>query len=176
MLRIVSAIASLQEHLMRLAATPQAYRPERCPQCGRAGLWGHGHYDRKADRDTGKLNPIPVPRFRCRGCRRTCSRLPSCLPPRRWYLWRVQQAVLLCLLSGASLRKCANAPGPARSTMRRWWQWLQQRHEQLAFHLRSHWPEWGRAGSWQGFWQLALAQEPLREVMAWLDRQGVTVP
>jgi hypothetical protein len=45
-----------------------------------------------------------------------------------------------------------------------------------AFHLRSHWPEWGRAGSWQGFWQLALAQEPLREVMAWLDQQGVSVP
>jgi hypothetical protein len=46
----------------------------------------------------------------------------------------------------------------------------------MAFYLRSHWPEWGRAGSWQGFWQLALAQEPLREVKAWLDRQGLTVP
>jgi transposase-like protein len=176
MLRIVSLIASLQEHLDELERAPAAYRPPRCPHCGFAGLWGHGHYERKADRDTGKLNLIPVPRFRCRSCRRTCSRLPSCLPPRRWYHWSVQQAVLLCLLSGASLRKCANTLGPARSTMRRWWQWLQQRHEPLAFHLRSRWPEWGRAGSWQEFWQLALVQEPLREVMAWLDQQGVVVP
>jgi len=91
-------------------------------------------------------------------------------------LWSVQQAALLHLLSGASLRKNAQTSGRARSTVRRWWQWLQQRHEQLAFHLRSHWPGWGRAGSWQGFWQLALAQEPLREVMGWLDRQGIVVP
>jgi transposase-like protein len=176
MLRIVSLIASLQQHLDELERAPAAYRPPRCPHCGLTGLWGHGHYDRKADRDTGKLNLIPVPRFVCRECGGTCSRLPSCLPPRRWYLWSAQAAVLLGLLSGASLRECADISGRARSTVRRWWQWLQQRHETLAFHLRSHWPEWGRAGSWQGFWQLALAQEPLREVMAWLDRQGVVVP
>ena len=83
---------------------------------------------------------------------------------------------LLSLLSGDSLRECATISGRARSTVRRWWQWLQQSHEQYAFHLRSHWPEWGRAASWQGFWQLALTQELLREVMAWLDRQGVVVP
>jgi hypothetical protein len=176
MLRIVSLITSLQQHLDKLERAPATYRPPRCPHCGLAGLWGHGHYDRKADRNTGKLNPIPVPRFVCRDCGGTCSRVPSCLPPRRWYLWSVQAAVLLNLLSGASLRECAATSGRARSTVRRWWQWLQQRHEQLAFHLRSHWPEWGRAGSWREFWQLALAQEPLREVMAWLDRQGVVVP
>jgi hypothetical protein len=91
-------------------------------------------------------------------------------------LWSAQAVVLLGLFSGVSLRKCAKTSGPARSTVRRWWQWLQQRHEQLAFHLRSQWPEWGRAESWQEFWQFALTQEPLREVMAWLDRQGVVVP
>jgi transposase-like protein len=176
MLRIVPLIASLQQHLSELERAPAAYRPPRCPHCGFARLWNHGHYKRKADRGSGVLNPIPVPRFVCRGCRVTCSVVPSCLPPRRWYAWSVQAAVLLSLLSGTSLRECADTSGCARSTVRRWWQWLQQRHEQLAFHLRSHWPEWGRAGSWQEFWQAALAQEPLREVMAWLDRQGVVVP
>jgi hypothetical protein len=91
-------------------------------------------------------------------------------------LWSAQAAVLLGLLSGDSLRESAATSGRARSTVRRWWQWLQQRHDLFAFHLRSHWPEWGRAQSWQAFWQLALAQEPLCEVMAWLDRQGVVVP
>ena len=119
--RIVNAIATLQAHLEKWAHTPQDYRPKQCPHCGLAGLWGHGHYDRKADRDPGTLNPIPIPRFFCRGCRRTCSRLPSCIAPRRWYLWSVQQAVLLCLLSGISLEECATKwahLGPAPSTMR----------------------------------------------------------
>jgi Domain of unknown function (DUF6431) len=176
MLRIVPLIASLQEHLNKLDRTPQVYRPARCPTCGFAVLWGHGRYNRKADRSSGALNPIPVPRFQCRGCGGTCSRVPSCLPPRRWHLWSVQQAVLVSLLAGVSLRECAHTTGRARSTVRRWWHWLQERHELFAFHLRSHWPEWGRAGDWREFWQRCLAQQPLREVMAWLDRQGLRVP
>jgi hypothetical protein len=91
-------------------------------------------------------------------------------------LWSVQAAVLLSLLSEASLRESAATSGRARSTVRRWWQWLQERHELFAFHLRSHWPEWGRAARWQEFWQRCLQEQPLRETMAWLDRQGVVVP
>lgn len=176
MLRLVPLIDSLQEHLETLDRTPSVYRPLQCPKCGLAGLWGHGHYERKADRDTGELNPIPVPRFFCRGCRATCSRLPSCLPPRRWYGWSLQAAVLLSLLSGASLRECAATSGRARSTVRRWWRWLQECHQLFAFHLCSHWPEWGRAGQWQQFWQRCLQEQPLRETMVWLDRQGLVVP
>jgi transposase-like protein len=180
MLRIVPLIASLQEHLDKLLCTPEDYRPRQCPRCGLAGLWCHGHYTRKADRQSGKLNPIPVPRYYCPGCEGTCSRLPSCIAPRRWYLWSVQQAVLLCLLSGTSLRKCADTLacllGPSGSTVRRWWRWLQARHDQFAFHLRNHQPQWGRAAQWQQFWQLALQEEPLRELMAYLDGLGLTVP
>src|SRR5687767_7978814 len=68
-----------------------------------------------------------------------CSVLPSCLPPRRWYLFSVQQAVLVLLLSGVSLRRCADIVGtlwgPARSTMRRWRLGLEARHAQFSFHL-----------------------------------------
>jgi hypothetical protein len=159
--RIVPAIACLEHHLKTLMEEPEAYRPASCPGCGLGGLWAHGCYERKADRDTGELNPVAIARFLCgrkAGCGRSCSSLPSALSPRRWHLWSVQATVVLNLLSGASLRECADTSGRARSTVRRWWQWLQQRHEQYAFHLRSHRPEWGRAGSWQRFWQLALAQ------------------
>lgn len=179
MFRIVKAIATLQEHLEKWALTPQDYRPKQCPRCGLAGLWGHGHYDRKADRGTGTLNPIPIPRFFCRGCRGTCSRLPSCIAPRRWYLWSVQQAVLMSLLCGISLDECATrwaSLGPAASTMRRWWRWLRTHHELFSFHLRTHQPEWGRAAQWREFWQRALQDEPLRELMAYLDGQGLSVP
>lgn len=179
MLRIVALIASLQEHLAHLMRVPQDYRPKQCPRCGRGRLWCHGEYYRKADRDSGKLNPIPVPRFYCPGCEGTCSCLPSCIPPRRWYLWEVQQAVLGCLLSGTALEECARQLahlGPAASTMRRWWRWLKARHVEFSFHLKSRQPEWGRAKEWREFWRSAMTQEPLRELMAYLDNQGVTVP
>ena len=88
----------------------------------------------------------------------------------------MQAAVLLSLLCGASLRECAAVCGRARSTVRRWWRWLKERHERFAFHLRCQWPEWGRASQWQEFWQRCLREQPLRESMAWLDRQGLVVP
>ncbi|VAW89774.1 hypothetical protein MNBD_GAMMA18-1356, partial [hydrothermal vent metagenome] len=40
---------------------------------------------RKADRegeDGLYLDPAPIPRFYCRRCQATCSRLPSCIAPR----------------------------------------------------------------------------------------------
>lgn len=182
MSRIVPAIASLEQHLRTLNSDPEKYRPSRCPTCGLGGLWCHGHYCRKADRQSAKLNPIPVPRFLCgkeQGCGKTCSSLPSCIAPRRWYLWIVQQVVLVYLLAGASLEsgatQCASL-GPAVSTMQRWWRWLKRRHDEFSFHLRNHQPEWGRATQWREFWQRAMQEEPLRELMAYLDRQGLTVP
>jgi hypothetical protein len=171
----------LEQHLETLSSDPDKYRPTRCPTCGLGGLWCHGHYERKADR-TGELNPIPVPRYRCgkeKGCGKTCSSLPSCIAPRRWYLWLVHQLVLLCLLAGESLESCATKfanLGPAVSTMQRWWRWLKARHLEFSFHLRGLQPEWGRATQWREFWRRAIDEKPLRELMAYLAHQGLIVP
>ena len=67
---------------------------------GLVGVWRHGHYRRKTDREGQEgvyLDPVPIPRFYCRHCQATCSRLPGCIAPRRWYSWLVQQAVLAVL-------------------------------------------------------------------------------
>lgn len=183
MRRIVPRVASLQEHLHRLSEKPEEYRPAKCPQCGLARPWRHGHYERKGDRDRGRLNPVPVPRFVCArkgGCQATCSTVPSCLPPRRWYLWGVQQAVLVCLLAGMSLRRCADTVGcilgPSGRTIRRWWRWLEARHGLFSFHLLDRESEWGRAVHWTDFWRRALAREGLHGLMAYLDHQGLIVP
>lgn len=103
---ILPGIHSLAQHLQHLQALPEDYRPERCPHCGRARMWCHGAYTRKADRERSRsasLNPVPIPRFLCSFCYRTCSRLPECVPPRRWYLWAVQQAVLGLICAGHSV-------------------------------------------------------------------------
>ena len=179
MLRIVPAIASLQQHLDTLDRRPELYRPPRCPHCGLNVLWGHGCYERKADRDRssdGVLNPIPIPRFFCQGCRHTCSRLPECIAPRRWYGWVVQQLALQLLLVGCSLQRCSAWVGLDRRTVRRWWQWLKTRSDEFAFVLRSRLAALGRAVDFRSFWCQCLERLTLGEAMGWLDRNGVVVP
>lgn len=177
--RIVSGITTLQQHIETFSHTPEVYRPPACPHCGLNRLWRHGCYHRKADRGSpncNKFNPAPIPRFCCPGCRHTCSRLPACIAPRRWYGWAVQQQALLMLLAGYSLHGVSLIAQPCRHTLRRWWQWLAARSGDFGFHLRSRFPELGRASDGHLFWRACLARMPLSDAMAWLDRNGVCVP
>ncbi|HNW64909.1 MAG TPA: hypothetical protein PKJ32_18000 [Piscinibacter sp.] len=176
MQRIVGSIVSLAQHLITVASDPEQYRPLACPHCRRAGVWRHGCYHRKADRTGGaaeSLNPVRVLRFLCRACVRTCSRLPACMAPRRWYDWIVQQAVLVLLLGGMSLHGCARCSGRDRRTVRRWRDWLRERGDQFAFFLRSRWPELGRAADFESFWRNVIDVLSLQQAVAWLDRELV---
>lgn len=175
--RIVLEFLTLEQHLRAVVSTPQSYRPDRCPHCGFGCLWGHGFYDRKADHSShAELNPVPVPRFRCLACNRTCSRLPLCICPRRWYGWARQQLVFSLLLIGASLRCTAAVTGLGRHTVRRWWRWLQANSAHFAFHLRSRSASLGRTTDLPSFWRACFARMPLCMAMAWLDCDGLTVP
>ncbi|MCG5076625.1 DUF6431 domain-containing protein [Paraburkholderia tagetis] len=177
MRRIVRAFLSLEQHLRSIVSTPQSYRPSHCPHCGFGGLWAHGFYGRKADRSSGaRLNPVPVARFCCQSCGRTCSRLPLCICPRRWYAWALQQLVLSLMLFGLSLRSTAKVTGLSRNTVRRWWRWLRERTPVFAFLLRSRFPELGRTTDTMSFWQACLACMPLCMAMAWLDLDDLSVP
>lgn len=171
--RIVGSISSLAQHLIAVATDAEIYRPAACPHCRCAGMWRHGCYHRKADRGTGagdSLNPIPVLRFLCRACARTCSRLPACIAPRRWYDWLVQQVVLMLLLGGGSLRHCARCTGRDRRTVRRWRNWLRGRGDGFAFFLRSRSPELGRLADHESFWRNVIDCLSLQQAMVWLDR------
>ena len=177
--RILPGIDTLAQHRKQLQDDPDAYRPERCPHCGKAGLHHHGHYERNPPRGEGlafSLGTLPILRFCCPCCRRTCSRLPACLSPRRQYWWQTQQAVLERLLAGASNHAVAEQESPSRRTIGRWWRRLEARFEVHAMHLRSRFPDLGRAAGRRGFWSLCLTQMPLGMAMGWLDRMEVSVP
>ena len=179
MARMLPAIETLEQHQEQLREDPEAYRPERCPHCGKGGVHRHGHYERNVPRGEGLafvLGLLLIPRFFCPKCRDTCSRLPGCLSPQRQYRWARQQAVLEQLLLGASRRAVARRLKPSRRTIGRWWHWLAGRFDTHALHLRSRFAELGRAVDWKGFWSQCFERMSLGDAMGWLDHAGVRLP
>ena len=175
--RIVAGIHTIEQHLEAIKETPEAYRPPRCPHCGLKILWQHGHYERKADRRPGQfsLNPVPICRYCCSGCRRTCSRLPACIAPRRWYDWSVQQAHLERQLNERPDSHGAHCAVPDRRTAGRWWNWLQKNSVLFEFHLRARCADLGRAADFGAFWRRVFESMGLVQAMALLDQQ-ISVP
>jgi transposase-like protein len=176
---ILSDVPTLKQYLSLFLQGIFLPDAARCPHCSRAGLWRHGCYDRKADRlsPAGEsLNPVPIQRFLCRICRRTCSVLPECLPPRRWYLWAVQQVALEQLLSGASLRVVARAIAPSRHTLRRWWQRFKEQFHLHKDALCHHFAALGRTNGFAPFWQACFTVIPLCSAMRLCHVSGVAIP
>lgn len=177
---ILSNILSLTQYISITQENPQLLRPEFCPACGRTGLWCHAHYLRKPDRSpTGELNPVLIFRFLCRFCGKTCSVLPECIPPRRWYLWEIQQLILYQLLLGASVRAASRSQNnrPSRSTCRRWWAWLLAQFLTQRDALLVRFPELGRtAETVKQFWPACLAKITLARAMYFCHQAGVPIP
>lgn len=177
---IVADIISLEQHLKILKTLPQipeSYQPICCPACGINGLWAHGSYERKPDRSPeGTLNPMAILRFMCPHCKKTHSVLPECIPPRRWYPWFTQQAVLIGLLARKSLRFLSETLGPGRSTCRRWWGSLKAGFLNHAAALRTLISDLGRHPDFEAFWQECLTLMPLGKAMRLCHEQGVQIP
>jgi hypothetical protein len=155
-------------------------RPSQCPHCGKAHPWYHGTYTRKADRvNKGKLslNPVSIFRIFCNFCKRTCSILPECMSPKRWYLWAIQQAALLLTIAGHSRRYIATKLQPTRNTLYRWQARFELMFKVHTFHLCSRTPELGRKlTSPEHFWAACLKQMSLARAMYWVHRAGGIIP
>ena len=178
---ILAGISSLAEYKAKL---PQLNVCRTCPDCGRtAALHRHGSYGRKSYRKLGhqqSLNPVENLRFICKFCRKTCSALPECMPPRRWYLWEVQQAVIQEWLAGHSWNLISQKLKIARSTCRRWVQHLRDKFPLHADVLRNT-P--GKLSEHlvhcfdvKSFWQYCLAQVDLSRAMLLCHNAGIDIP
>ena len=176
MQNIVPNLTTLAQHLKAQKETPERFRPVRCPSCGKAGLWDHGHYDRKADRASGAHDPIHIPRFFCQHCHKTCSTLPECISPRRWYLWCIQQAAMVLVLTGKSIAAVAREIAPSRHTISRWMGRLKER---FRFHkdvLCQHITDLGRTDNFAEFWSACFSETPLSQAMLFCHVAGVNIP
>ncbi len=178
---ILPNFASLLQYIFATGTnnTPEDNRPERCPYCGVSGLWCHGPYERKSDREHSlneSLNPVLIQRYFCRTCGRTCSALPECIPPCRWYLWEVQQQVLLLSLLGKSAYAIAKECRASYKTIVRW---LLCFNEQFRLHkdtLAVHFNELGRTSGIAEFWQTCLKKITLGCAMRLCHVAGIVVP
>ena len=79
-------------------------------------------------------------------------------------------------MMGVSFRAVARSLRPSRHTLSRWWRWLKEAFGVHSLHLRSRFPELGRAVDWKAFWSLCFEHMSLDEAMGWLDRMAVDVP
>ena len=87
------------------------------------------------------------------------------------YDWSLQQVVLLMVMAGVTLLQCCEQTGRARSTVRRWRDWLHARTDSFAFFLRSRFPDMGRVSDPGAFWQQVMNTLSLAQAMAWLDKE-----
>jgi hypothetical protein len=175
---ILPDIMTLVQHLSHLRIQSEDYRPKCCPFCGKAGLWCHGHYHRKANRRSIEVEtdePILIPRFFCSNCAKSCAMLPEVIPPHRHYLWALQQVILLQILNGDSINAVAKRWPPTRKTISRWWRQLKGRFTADAACLRSHLAQLGRTQGFDEFWLSTLAQMPLSTAMLHIHASEVSM-
>ncbi len=176
---IVAGILSIAQHLKTLQENSEYYRVSYCPCCGKAGLWRHGTRYRKADRENVKestLNPVPILRFYCPACHHTCSVLPECIPPRRWYLWTIQWLAMLLIFSEESIYTISQKIIPSRWTISRWYQRLKDQFDIHAASLKSIWSWLGYKTCLHEFWQALTEKLNFSTAMLFLNQHGVIVP
>lgn len=157
----------------------ERYRPNNCPHCNSKAPRCHGVYFRKSDRENAgnkNLNPIAIPRFYCAKCKRTCSVLPECIPPRRWYLWCMQQACILFYFGKSSFRYIAKNNLPSRWTISRWIRNLKKQFAIHSFYLKSYFSELGIFNDFERFWKNCLEKLTLSKLMLLLNNSGVVIP
>jgi len=155
-------------------------RPERCECCGKSKPWRHGVYTRKTaggkNHSDTSLNPIKIERYYCPSCRKTMSVLPECIPKHRWYLWSVQEVILLLFVSGSSIYKISKYSQPSRHTISRWISRFKDAflvHRDTLISVKNNLCQYV---TFSTFWRACFGMMSLSEAMRLCHVCGVIVP
>lgn len=178
MMYIMAGIMSLLQYVEQ-CHDDKIKRLASCGCCGRANPWGHGCYPRKSDRINSaseSLNFIFIPRYYCPGCRKTCSVLPECIPPRRWYLWETQQAAILQFFLEGSARAVEKKVKPSRHTITRWVAWIIVQYYSYKDALCTQFPSFGLLTEPVAFWRHVFDKVSLSTAMRLCHVAGVSIP
>ena len=178
MVHILAGIMSLLQYIEQ-CHDDKIERLSACLGCGRANPWCHGCYPRKSDRihlPSESLNPIFIQRYYCSACHKTCSALPECIPPRRWYLWETQQTAILLFLLGYSAKSTEKKVNPSRHTIKRWVLWLISQFKLHKDTLCNYFSELGLFTDHITFWTNTFNKLSLSQAMRLCHVSGVSVP
>lgn len=155
-------------------------RPERCECCGKSKPHRHGKYSRQSaggkNNSDSSLNPLWIQRYYCSSCRKTMSVLPECMSRNRWYLWSVQQVILLLFIQGVSITKIAKTQAPSRHTISRWITRFKHTflvHRDRLIQVKTALSQYV---TFHSFWIACLGLISLSEAMRLCHVSGVIVP
>lgn len=180
MLLILPEITTLVQYLFLIKVKPSMFNNIiKCTHCGCRNLWKHGYYYRKSDRDnTGEqsLNPIPIQRFLCLSCKKTCSALPECIPPKRWYLWAIQQIIFTLFLIGNSIYDISKKYLPSRHTISRWIERFKQQFQLHKSVLLQYFVDLGRTTDFTELWLNCFKNISLGQAMRLCNAAEVIIP
>ena len=153
-------------------------RPKCCEHCGKLKPWCHGDYPRKAGRGDADtlLNPIQIQRYYCSDCKKTMSALPECIPPRRWYLWEIQQIAITLFLLNGSARAAEKEVKPSRHTIKRWVSWIIVQFKLHKDAICNHFTYFGVFTEPTRFWVAVFDKLQLSQAMRICHSSGVFIP
>jgi len=178
-IHILADVVLLIQYLNLLKDPSELCHLEKCPCCGKSGPWHHGGYTRQADRinpSSDSLNPVFIQRYYCPACKKTCSVLPECISPQRWYLWEIQQMALMLCLTGSSICTVSKKILPSRQTISRW---IKHFKEQFRAHkdvLTNHVIALGHTDNMADFWPAVFEIMCLGKAMRLCHMAGVMIP
>jgi transposase-like protein len=178
MLHILAEILSLLQYVEQYH-NDKLPRLMHCLVCGKLKPWFHGRYPRQSDRinpSNTSMNPIWIQRYYCPGCGKTCSVLPECIPPRRWYLWETQQTAILLFLLGNSARAVEQQVKPSRHTIKRWVSWILVQFKLYKDVLCTHFSAFGLFTEPVSFWKHVFKKLSLSTAMRICHVAGVPIP
>lgn len=179
MVYIFAGIESLVQYINLINYEQEKLRLKSCLCCGKSDPWRHGGYLREADRinpSNESLNSIFIQRYYCPSCHKTCSVLPECIPPRRWYLWETQQTAIVFFLLNGSARAVAKQIKPSRHTIKRWISWIIVQFKTHKDVLCANFPAFGLFTEYVSFWKNIFDKFSLGTAMRICHVSGVSIP
>ena len=177
---IIPRIVTLVQYMQEIKENSTRLIPKYCPTCKKYDFTYHGCYYRNVNYDKKpndeRISNIPIFRYYCRTCCATFSALPECIPPRRHYLWSVQQRSLEPVLQGKSYNETSQSVKPSRWTIRRWFNRLHERASIHFDHLRSLLPDLGRINEFAKGWLTISEKYGLAHIMCSLHHADIAIP
>ena len=179
-MQIIKPYSSINDYISDATNNPEALYPERCECCGSTRFSLNGFYERKSEGRGKEVHvkngELKIRRLKCKGmCGISYSILPSLIPRLRWYLWCMQQFIIMLLISGASIAAIVERTHISRSTITRWIRWFKEKWIIFCNELMPKNIFLSEVSHFIGFYSSVLKRWKLSQIMLKLHEIGLVI-